>query len=226
MSTVEAIVSDVDSHFMRGLNTTTDGWSVDFFPPCICSTCRQEFPNRCGLKFHYCSQVYNTSAVDWDEDGSDDASESDSEPGTYGDDGLWHPDSQSDDLHGLGKSAAKDSFGRTALWRAAAVGNTALVRKLIASGAEVDALDNDGVTPLLAAVRRGHYFSAEELLWAGADKKPWQFTKRKGKKWSSSRASRYERLLEAVRSGRWLCKTSLRISGVSSSKTGKSKKKR
>eukprot|EP00927_Polykrikos_kofoidii_P086510 TRINITY_DN9717_c1_g2_i1.p1 TRINITY_DN9717_c1_g2~~TRINITY_DN9717_c1_g2_i1.p1 ORF type:complete len:364 (+),score=50.52 TRINITY_DN9717_c1_g2_i1:109-1200(+) len=217
ITAVKAVVTPVDAHFLRGLKTATDGWSVDFFPPSICSRCNQEFPNRSGLKSHYCSQLYNSSAVDWDDDSSEVASEAGSEEGAYGDDGLWHPDSY---WETVGDDEV-DKKGRSVLWRAAAVGNTALVRKFLASGAKVDNLDSEGVSPMLAAVRRGHYFVAEELLWAGADSKPWEFTCRKGKKWSSTRATRYDRVLAIFRAGRWLSKGDLKISIKPGAKPGK-----
>lgn len=217
ITAVEAVVTPVDAHFLRGLNTTTDGWSVDFFPPCICSRCKQEFPNISGLKSHYCSQVYDSSAVDWDDDSSEVASEAGSEEGAYGDDGLWHPDSYWESV----RDDEVDKKGRSSLWRAAAVGNTPLVRKLLVLGAKVDNLDSEGVSPMLAAVRRGHYFVAEELLWAGADSKPWQLTFRKGKKWSSTRATRYDRLLATFHAGRWLSKAELKISIKPGTQPGK-----
>ncbi|CAE8602452.1 unnamed protein product [Polarella glacialis] len=37
LAAIEAVVSSVDNHFLRGLNTSTDGWSVDFFPPVLCA---------------------------------------------------------------------------------------------------------------------------------------------------------------------------------------------
>ena len=77
-----------------------------------------------------------------------------------------------------------------------------LLERLLAQGAVVDKVDREGVSPLLAAVRRGHWRIAEALLWAGAFQQPWKWTKRKGKKWSSSRASAYDRLLNAVNAGR------------------------
>lgn len=216
-------VGSADKWFMRGLNTTTDGWSVDFFPPSTCCKCGQEFPNRGGLRAHYCPNVYNTSAVDWDDDASDAASSAASEPGAYGEDGLWHTDVHWGSLLEGGRGGEKDKLGRTPLWRAAAVGNTALVRKLLALGAAVDVVDKEGVTPLLAAVRRGHFFAAEELLWAGADRRPWQFTKRKGKKWSSTRATRYERLLAAMDKGVYITKAALKVHAKKPAKPTKKK---
>jgi len=220
---VEAVVGPVDAHFLRGLNTQTDGWIVDFFPPCICVKCRQEFPNRSGLKAHYCARVHNTSAIDWDDDASDLESEAFSEDGAYGDDGFWHPDSHWQDL--LERNPGKDPLGRTPLWRAAAVGNIPLLRKLLALGAVVDALDSEGVSPLLASVRRGHYFAAEELLWAGANRQPWKFTVRKGKKWSASRAQKYDRLLAAKDAGKWLSKATLKTSKSKQAIAGSNQKR-
>eukprot|EP00929_Paragymnodinium_shiwhaense_P037055 TRINITY_DN19807_c0_g2_i1.p1 TRINITY_DN19807_c0_g2~~TRINITY_DN19807_c0_g2_i1.p1 ORF type:complete len:615 (+),score=137.73 TRINITY_DN19807_c0_g2_i1:84-1928(+) len=218
VAAVQAEVSEVDQHFRRGLNTATDGWSVGFFPAVVCCKCKKEFPNRAGLKAHYCPVVYNTSAVDWDDDSSDteEASEEGSDEGAYGEDGLWHPDSYWESVR-LDKA---DKQGRSELWRAAAAGNTALVRKFLALGAEVDKLDVEGVSPMLAAVRRGHFFAAEELMWAGADQKPWQFTKRKGKAWSRARAMRYDCLLAAVNSGQWLSEARLKVCTKPCKKSG------
>ena len=53
---------------------------------------------------------------------------------------------------------ARDAFGYTALHAAARANNPELIAALVAAGADVDALDNDGYTPLLVAAgakRRG-----------------------------------------------------------------------
>ena len=46
ISVIDAIVTPVDNHFCKGLTTRTDGWSVEFYPPCLCNACGKEFPNR------------------------------------------------------------------------------------------------------------------------------------------------------------------------------------
>merc|ERR1712032_614850 len=51
---VEAVVGAPDDHFMKGLNTKTDGWGVAFFPPVLCPTCRRQCVNRKELGKHRC----------------------------------------------------------------------------------------------------------------------------------------------------------------------------
>ncbi len=67
-----------------------------------------------------------------------------------------------------------DSFGNTALHYACLswVWNAAPVRKLLALGAEIDALNNDGFTPLLYACRKGNFTAALALVHAGANPEP------------------------------------------------------
>lgn len=198
---VQVRITAVDQHFLRGLTTRTDGLSVDFFPACICKVCGSEFPNRSGLRAHFCPGVYSTSAIDWDDNASEASSEAHSEEGTYGEDGFWRSVGAWDDWLKDREAWTKDGRGRSPLWRAAAAGNQSLLQRFLSEGALVDDVDSEGVTPLLAAVRRGHWRVAEVLLWAGAFQKPWTWTVRKGKKWSSARAARYDRLLDALRSG-------------------------
>lgn len=52
VDTAEAIVGDVDEHFLKGLNNKIDGWHVQFFPHVICPNCSQEFVNRTLLQEH------------------------------------------------------------------------------------------------------------------------------------------------------------------------------
>jgi hypothetical protein len=60
------------------------------------------------------------------------------------------------------------ALGRSALWWAARAGQTEEVRRLAAAGADVNAADVDGETPLHAAVRAGSAETAAALLAAGA----------------------------------------------------------
>jgi hypothetical protein len=63
-----------------------------------------------------------------------------------------------------------DSLGRSALWWAAAAGDTAeVVRLLGVRGDALDRPDNDGETPLHAAARHGHAPTVALLLARGAD---------------------------------------------------------
>lgn len=59
--------------------------------------------------------------------------------------------------------------GDTPLHRAAAAGATSVVRQLLANGADVNALNDQGSSPLLYAVFHGNFESAAELLHFGAD---------------------------------------------------------
>lgn len=212
LSVVTARIGKEDAHFLRGLNTTSDGWQVGFFPPCVCRVCGLEFPNRQGLRWHVCRGVMSTSALDWDDAASEAASdESCSEDGDYGEDGLWRSDDAWAARFEADEYWTVDSWRRSPLWRAAASGNHGLTSRLLEAGAAVDECDCEGVSPLLASVRRGHWYVAEVLLWYGAFQAPWKWTARKGKKWSSCRASRYERVVAAVNSGRSLSKRDLKI---------------
>ena len=62
----------------------------------------------------------------------------------------------------------------------------------------MDEVDCEGVSPMLSAVRRGHFRVAELLLRKGAFQQPWTWTKRKGKKWHPLTAAKYSRLVSAV----------------------------
>ena len=121
--------TNIGADFMRGRNTPTDGWSVEFAPPSSCNSCHGEFPIRSGLKDHSCAPIYNTTAMGWDGGASDAESEAASAEGAYGDGGLWRTGSDWANVGG-GNYESKDPLGRAPLWRAAAVGNTVPVRKL------------------------------------------------------------------------------------------------
>ncbi|MGA2141981.1 MAG: serine hydrolase [Brevinematales bacterium] len=62
----------------------------------------------------------------------------------------------------------KDNYGRTALMSAA---NADTVKALIAAGADVNAVDKDGWTALMFAVKEGRTDEIKELIAAGADVK-------------------------------------------------------
>lgn len=61
-----------------------------------------------------------------------------------------------------------DAAGRTALFKASALGHAALLAQLIECGASVDAADETGATPLSVACAEGHATSALALISAGA----------------------------------------------------------
>jgi len=64
---------------------------------------------------------------------------------------------------------AKDSYGRTALHKAAANGNEAEIVALIAAGANIHAKDEWGGTPLRLSAYNGHKGAMAKLIAAGAD---------------------------------------------------------
>ena len=51
---VEVCMSSVDTAFLHGLMTQTNGLSVTFFTPLQCRACHKEFVNRKGLRSHRC----------------------------------------------------------------------------------------------------------------------------------------------------------------------------
>ena len=57
----------------------------------------------------------------------------------------------------------------TALHSAAALGNTKLIELLLNAGADLNAVDRSGVTPLIAACAAGQVVSAKALIKAGAE---------------------------------------------------------
>jgi ankyrin repeat protein len=86
---------------------------------------------------------------------------------------LWHAVAAGDlkELAALASPpqlAMRDSFGRDALARAAAAGNAAALRLLLARGASIDMRDSAGTTPLMLASRAGSAAALEVLLPAGA----------------------------------------------------------
>lgn len=76
---------------------------------------------------------------------------------------------------GLFASCARqraDNTQTVALFRATREGNTDMVRSLVSSpGADVNAIDERGSTPLLEAARYGHEDITRVLIAAGADLK-------------------------------------------------------
>jgi ankyrin repeat protein len=72
----------------------------------------------------------------------------------------------------LGRRAnpnARERLGQTALMWAAAEGHTAIVRALIAAGADTNAKTDSGFTPFFFAVREGRLDTVRAFLAAGAD---------------------------------------------------------
>ncbi len=66
----------------------------------------------------------------------------------------------------------RDTNGRTALYGAACRGASDVIASLLSAGAQVDARSNDdGLTPLMAAVKKGHRECIKALVDAGADLK-------------------------------------------------------
>ena len=120
---VEVEVGVVDQHFLNGFTTTTDGLTVEFWPPCRCSACGQEFPNLKGVQTHLCV-THHTSALDWDDNASEASSESSeaSEDGAYGEDGLWYSETEWSSYFQRPSFWMNDEWGRSPLWRAAATG--------------------------------------------------------------------------------------------------------
>jgi ankyrin repeat protein len=68
-----------------------------------------------------------------------------------------------------GAVEVKGARGRTLLGMAAERGRAEIVRRLIARGAQLDARDDDRLTPLHLAARGGHTECVQALLAAGAD---------------------------------------------------------
>jgi ankyrin repeat protein len=66
-------------------------------------------------------------------------------------------------------NAREQRYGDTALMWAAAAGHVDVVRLLIEAGADVRAVDDEGVTALHLARANGHTEVAAALLAAGAD---------------------------------------------------------
>lgn len=62
------------------------------------------------------------------------------------------------------------STGKTNLWWAAFHGNLDEVNRLIKRGENVNAVDNNGESPLVAALVKGHYQVVQTLLKNGADR--------------------------------------------------------
>jgi len=69
----------------------------------------------------------------------------------------------------LEKGASVDKQGWTALHYAASGGHNNVIEKLLAAGADIDAVSPNGTTALMLAARGGSMTSYETLLKAGAD---------------------------------------------------------
>jgi hypothetical protein len=63
----------------------------------------------------------------------------------------------------------KDSFHRAPLWYASRNGHKAVIKLLVAAGADINIADGSGQTALQAAAEEGHQEIVEKLLAAGAD---------------------------------------------------------
>lgn len=77
-------------------------------------------------------------------------------------------------IFALGRGAdveARDRAGRSALhaWASGSVPQPACARILLLAGAQVNALDHDGATPLLLAIQERRWEAASELVSLGAD---------------------------------------------------------
>ena len=77
---------------------------------------------------------------------------------------------------------ARDSYGQTALHWAAKYESTEIVHLLLQAGANANAKDDDGETPLQTAEMKGRHANAELLAQNAternrAEKKWWQFWK-------------------------------------------------
>ena len=85
---------------------------------------------------------------------------------------------QNGDLAKVKQACSQDNFninadlgsGRTALHCAADYGQTEIVKYLLSKGANVNALDKYGISPLLNAVFESHTDCVKVLLEKGADK--------------------------------------------------------
>eukprot|EP00752_Nemacystus_decipiens_P002707 g2528.t1 len=87
-----------------------------------------------------------------------------------------HEYAEAGDLEGMrmyveagGSVKKRDFFNNTALHRSASMGFTVITGYLLESGAEVDAVANDGWTPLHLACRWGRMGAIKALVQAGAD---------------------------------------------------------
>lgn len=85
---------------------------------------------------------------------------------------------KNNDLNTIKQICEKDGFdineelsnGRAALHYAADDGHEQIVAYLLSKGANVNALDRYGISPLLAAIYGNHIECVETLLQSGADK--------------------------------------------------------
>ncbi|MFW6211098.1 MAG: ankyrin repeat domain-containing protein [bacterium] len=64
---------------------------------------------------------------------------------------------------------SRDMYGNTSLMVRAACGDTEGLKKLIELGAGINCSSDNGMTPVMHAVRNGHYNTAAFLLKTGAD---------------------------------------------------------
>ena len=83
---------------------------------------------------------------------------------------LWHAISQGENLELASFLLKQGCDPEHCLWSAAFSNNAKAVELLIRQGAEIDPIyESDKTTPLLVAVKGGHFAAAESLLALGAD---------------------------------------------------------
>lgn len=80
----------------------------------------------------------------------------------------WHADKAAV-IYNLNTPVSSDKQQSNALINAATRGNTADIRKLLKDGADINAADSAGFTPLMHAVKNRNLKAAADLIAAGAD---------------------------------------------------------
>src|SRR5688572_5444759 len=89
-----------------------------------------------------------------------------------------------------------DPPGMSPLTRAAAANDAGLVKKLLADGAGVNEPDSGGMTPLIAATRRGALDAMRALFAAGADP---NLAPMRGPRWAPIDQAIHTQQLDALR---------------------------
>ena len=103
-----------------------------------------------------------------------------------------------------GDAKARDRWGCSLLYYAAAKGDPVLVEGLLERGAEVERASDAGNTPLMIAAARGHLQIVKCLLAAGADvghSNRWGFDAHKWADWCPNAAEIQAELFAAAQSG-------------------------